>query len=1106
MEWTTEQQTAIDFRGGSAIVSAAAGSGKTAVLVERVIKLLLDEENKTEADKLVIATFTEKAAGELQTRLQRALNDAVAHNPDNTYLKAQRTRLEDASVSTISSFCMKLIRENSAFLGISPDFSVIDEAEGRLLFIQSMDNVLERFYSDESGDEEKTLMYDWYGGEDDSELCEAVSAVYNLAKKLPYPWESMKKWQEIYDNPLPYRGGLLSVYKEICIKPAALEMAELLPRSIEAWDDGCTPCLSSWKRFIAIILKLCGENDPFFTLDESCTIEDALTVDIIPPKRASKNYDNTVQKAAHDELTEMREKLIPVLTAVTGYEENMKECAPVLKILTRLAKETDKEFSDAKRSKNKIDFTDAETFALELLSDENAAREIRKGVSVIIVDEFQDSNDIQYEIFRRLSDNGQNLYFVGDIKQSIYRFRGANPAVFTQITEDDNFTNIYLNKNFRSSEKIINSVNGIFEKTMTKALGEVDYDENAQLVLGAEQYKTDETRNTELIRVHGAGMPEAREREAAYIADRIKEMVESGFEVTEKDGTRRPCGYGDFAVLMGKYRTNLHLYKKALVRAGIPFEAKEDGAFTDYYEIKLLLSLLRVIDNPYHDISLAALLILPPYSFTPDMLADIKQKAERRKAPLYSCLRSYARENSEAALFCGELNILREFASEHSVEQLIRYIYDESRIISAVQAMPDGDKRDSNLKLMISYARRFSENGLKGLYDFLSYMDMVSRGDISLAQAKGAEAAGGSVKLMTIHGSKGLEFPITFVSNLSSDRKSKGSGKINTDIKYGAGMRAVRHKEHLIIDTFMYNLIEKTAEMQELSEEMRLLYVAATRAKEKLIFTAPLGGADKHKVHLRWVEASVAAAKGLIEISDLYGYEAVSKKDGTEDKKQGAQLKPFSQYAYLKYSEIPAKVTATQVGVKRADEYSETVNDPKLFLKNPTFVKKKLTSKLTGKRKGDAYHKAMELMDFAGDISQLDILYSRGKLTERERKCIDTAEIKAFLDSGLCARIVKSGSAYKEFPIFCEYRPDGFDEGEEMPFVQGIADLYFIEDGEIVLVDYKTNKNTDPAVLREEYEGQLRIYAKALERMTARRVKECYLWAFTAKTAIKVEI
>lgn len=1099
-DWTPEQQYAIDFRDGPAIVSAAAGSGKTAVLVERVIRLLMDEENPVDADKLVVATFTEKAAGELQTRLQRALSAAIEQNPADTYLRSQRTKLEDASISTISSLCMKLIRENSAFLGLSPDFSVIDEAEGRLLFDKALNYIMEEFY--EKADEaEKNLLYDWYGRENDSELCSAVKTIYDFLCKLPYPEKSMAEWQNMYDNPSEYKEKLISVYLEICIKPFALEMAELLPRSLEAWDEGCTPCLSSWKYIIGNLLGICGEEDPFFTLD-GYSIENALGMEPVAPKRASKNYDNSVQKEAHDKLGKLWAKTVPYLTAAQNFEENMTECAPVLRAVTALAEKTREEFSKRKRQRNRIDFNDAEYFALKLLSDENAAREIRKGAAVIIVDEFQDSNDIQYEIFRRLSDNGNNLYFVGDIKQSIYRFRGANPGVFTDVLENREFTPIFLNKNFRSSDVIVDSVNGIFEKTMTRKLGEVDYDENAKLVRGATQYLPDESNRTELVRVYGGLKSEAREREGAYIADRIREMVESGFQVTEKDGTRRPCNYGDFAVLMGKYRTNIHIYKKAFAKAGIPIDAKEDGAYTDYYEIKLMLSLLRIIDNPYYDCELMALLTLPPYGLSPDETAEIKLLCG--KSPLYTGVRKS--ENPKAMRFCADLAQLREFADEHSVEQLIRYIYDESPVVTAILATTDGDKRDSNLKMMISHASRFSENGIRGLYDFLQYMDMVSRGDVTLTQAKSGDSTDGAVKLMTIHGSKGLEFPITFVSNLSSEHRSHSFGKINTDISYGVGMRVVRHSQHIILDSFMFNLIERLTEMQELSEEMRLLYVAATRAKEKLIFTAPVTSADKHDVHLKWLEESIAVAKETIDVQNIFGYRPVKREKSDEKQETGAVLRPFSAYGYKQYTEIPAKVTATQAGVKSVDDFAETVSGVDRFLKTPTFIKGENKRKLSGKKKGDAYHKAMELIDFSGDASQLDGLHAKGKLSDRERDCIDTAEVQAFLESGLCRRIAESGSVYREFPIFCEYTPDDFPENEEKPFVQGVADLYFVEDGQIVLVDYKTNLNTNPDVLREEYEGQLRIYARALERMTCMPVKECYLWAFTAKTAIKVEI
>lgn len=1125
MNWTDEQEKAISFRGGSAVVSAAAGSGKTAVLVERVIRLLKDEENPVSADELVVATFTEKAAGELKTRLNAALSRAMEENPQSEYLKEQLLKLEDASISTISSFCIRLLRNNSSAAGLSPDFGIIDEAEGRLLFEKSLEATIEEFYETAS-EEEKALLYDWYGGENDNEICKNIVFLCDFLKKLPDSEKSAAEWLHLYENPDKYAEEYKKMYINRIIKPYAFKLAASLPRSYLIWDEKGAPFLSEWRRLIKSLCIYARTYDRFiFEDDEYCDCDDkdenftahieelfdeyVSPVDLIcaelpsVPRRDMKNgFDNSVLKEIHTDLKKLWEKLIVELDYIVNFEKNLTECAPVFKALLALSEKTEEEFSKQKRLKNRIDFSDAEILTLKLLRDETIAEEIRKSISVIIVDEFQDSNDMQYEIFRTLSRDGKNLFFVGDIKQSIYRFRGANPRVFARILDDPSFTNIYLNKNFRSSAPVIDSVNALFEKTMTKELGEVDYDENARLVQGAE-YETDERYTTELIRLYGSDMKAARISEAAYVADRIKNMVESGFPITDKDG-RRPCRYGDFAVLMGKYRTNAYIYKKAFAKAGIPFEAKEDGAFTDFFEIKLMLSLLRIIDNPYHNRDMAAVLTLPPYSLTPDELSAAKLSGGKKHKSLYSGMVEYARENEKAAAFCAEFRELREFAAEHSVEQLVRKIYDESDVVTAILAMPDGDKRNSNLKLLINYARQFSENGTKGLYDFLMYMETITRSDIRLAQAQSAAASENSVKIMTIHGSKGLEFPICIVANVASLYRPKSTGKIIADIDAGIGMQTVYREKNLVKNTFLYSYIKKLTSGQELSEEMRLLYVAATRAKEKLIFTAPVKSEKGWDTHLKWISESLGVYRKLITVEDIRDYKPEKPAEKSEEACACPPIKPFTGYRYIEFSSIPAKITATQAGVKSVDDFSAQVSGVDRFLKMPTFIKGDEPKKLSGKKKGDAYHKAMELMVFSGSLSQLDDLYSKGKLTEAEYNSIDKNEVSAFLKSDLCRRINESGEIHKEFPIFCEYSPEGFPENEEKPFVQGIADLFFVENGEIVLVDYKTNKGATPEMLKEEYEGQLEIYGKALEKMTGMPVKERYLWAFTLKKAVKL--
>lgn len=1097
MEWTEQQERAINFRGRSAIVSAAAGSGKTAVLVERIIRILRDEENPINADEIVVATFTEKAAGELKTRLNNALSEAIEADPDNEYLKAQLLRLEDASISTISAFCLDILRRNSAVLGISPDFSVLDEAEGRLLFAKSLDEVMERFCA-EASEKEKKLIYSWYGGENDSRLCELVKMLYEFSKNLPDSNKSFGGWLKAYENPSKISRRLINGFTSSQIEP----YRELIKKTIVDLSDYPNErereFAAEWTEFAAKFLEI-----------ENFTEERELMTSILKRKlptvpRKTKTFDNTVLKGYAEQLKDYWQKCTSAAGLVSRMNDDYMECAPVLKILLRLTEELDREFSQRKRLKNVVDFSDIELMTLELLRDDSMAEQLRKNIAMIIVDEFQDSNEIQYEIFRRLSRNEENMFFVGDAKQSIYRFRGADPRVFVRLLDDEKYEKILLNRNFRSSAPVIESVNAIFEGNMTRELGGINYGRTQKLILGA-VYDADESNRTELIQLYGGDADDSRRREAAYIADRIRDMVDGEFPVTEKV-VKRPCGYGDFAILMGKYSANAYIYKNALARAGIPFEAKDESGYTDFSEVKFMMSLLRVIDNPYRDLDLAAVLTLPPYSFTAQELAETKLGGgDTKYGSMYSGLCKYAELDKKAKAFLDELEELREFAREQSAEELVRKIYDESPFVEVMRAMPDGEKRDANLKLMIGYARRFTESAGRSLYDFLNYMSRAEREQVRLSQAKSAETSAQSVKLMTIHGSKGLEFPICIVANLSSVHRSRDNPYMALESNLGIGMKIIDHGKKLIINTFGMQAIAQSNYQQELSEEMRLLYVAATRAKEKLIFTAPIPQKQSSTdVHLKWILNSRAVISGIIHTEKILYYNEKKRSERAVTERKAAPLKPFEPYEYLRCSQIPAKVTATQVGVKSVDDFSEFVDKVDRFLRSPTFIKDDSPRRLTGKKKGDAYHKALEMLDFSGTAAQLDDLFSRGKLTKAERQCISDEELSAFLESGLCRRLCASPEVHREYPIFCEYDPGGLPEGDEKPFIQGIADLWFIEDGKIVLVDYKTNSNTTPEKLREEYEGQLGVYKYALEQMTGLSVKECLLYSFSLKTAVPI--
>ena len=1130
MGWSDEQLEAMNYSGGSVIVSAAAGSGKTAVLVERVKRIIMDKENPVNADEIVLVTFTQKAAEELKVRLDKSLAEAEEKNGGDEYLRSQRIKLDDADISTISSFCMRLLREYSSAVDLSPDFGVLDESESAVMIDRTVSDVLEEFYKNGEKDT-KALLYEWYGGESDLALERSVKYIFNFMRKLPDREKSLAQWLDVYENPDKYYDSIKKEIAERYLIPALAEMKKAGENLIGEFDEKAEPFIESVKEVIEKAeAYINGTEDDLKRLAE-----------LIPPTFNSRGMKGDLEPLK--EAREVMKKTLPTLIERAGLIVNLKDhysrTYPVLKALIGLSKAVDAEYSSRKRLKNKIDFSDAELLVIELLRDEEIALNIRNSISVIIVDEFQDSNDLQYEIFCRLSRNMNNLFFVGDIKQSIYHFRGANPRVFNRVIEEAHkegspFKHIVLNQNFRSSDKVINAVNYIFEGTMTKKVGEVDYNEEHKLTQG-KTYDSDKSHIAELIRFSGGNVKEIRKSEAGYIAERIKEMVESGFLVTEGE-TKRPCRYGDFAVLMGKYKTNAFIYKKAFDERNISYVAKEDGVFTDYYEIKLILSFLKIIDNPYRNADMAAVLMLPPYNFTPDELSEIKyartDEIEYPNRFLYTGLNAYASVNPKAAEFMADLKSFREFSREHSPEQLMRKIYDESKIVSVILAMFDGDKRDSNIKRLISYAKKYSENGLKGLSDFIEYMDNLVRSDINTAQAENAEITGNSVQIMTVHGSKGLEFPICFISNLSTgvgrtvdtslrDPSHKYSfshaGKIVADIDKGIGLQVVDRKNNLIEDTYPFISIKSDISEQEESEEMRLLYVALTRAKEKLIITAPVKNPDKIGGHLKWISNSKAASavvknkdgtdEKVLDIKPTFmNYKPEIGKDENSGNKPKISIRLAEKYPYENITRYRAKVTATQVGVKSVDDFAQTTDHVDRFLKSFSFMNDGGEKALSGKKKGDAYHKVMELIDFSGDASQVECLYEKGMITEAERDCIDIGQIEAFLNSGLCRRIINAERVEKEFPIFCQYTPEDFPEDEEKPFVQGIADLFFVEGGELVLVDYKTNRGVTEKDLIEEYTGQLKIYSEALEKTTTIKVKECYLYSFTLNREIKVKI
>ena len=1206
IKWSDEQIKAIDHRNGAAIVSAAAGSGKTAVLVERVKRLFLNTEDPVYADETVITTFTKKAASEMRSRLEAALEDALgAAEQDDTALRKliteQQRRLKDAYICTTDSLCMNILRRYSAEAGLRPDFKVLDESQTKLLAGQAMKTVLDGFCEAEDSvtAAKRDMLYERFAGEDDSRLEETVRYLHEFSKKIPDAQRFFERQLAAFSDPAAITGLMKERIDEELQSSVILPLKEIQRLTDELCamtaDTPAAGTGETWLMLAGMYGKAEWGSDDF--REKLKAADDAFLA-----AKAAKATDctTTSKKVNVQEVKSCITKLKEICATLPGNSDKIlkigtenRQCAPVLEALLELVGKYDSEFSRLKSELGGLDFDDMELKTLSLLGDGNGgqsavAKAIAAEMRIIIVDEFQDSNEVQYELYRLMSRDLTNLYLVGDIKQSIYRFRGADPLVFQRLTKNGSgFEVLRLNKNFRSCKQVVDSVNAIFEGTMTVEKGDVDYNDECRLVQGASYPTTDSANGTEFIEIHARDSKEAREREAGYIAQRIRKMIAEGFPVSDGNGGTRPCQYGDFAVIMGSYTNFAAIYKKALDDADIPFEAKDESDYTDLEEVKYMLSLLRVIDDPYRDADLAAVLMKEPYLFSAAEVAEMKlyekgslkygleklarlngefsaldkavrersggeipendaavgnvikdispdiysnrldtiyQSGRQKRSDLWSGLVAAAKKGGRAANALRDIESWREYAAENSPARLIRKICDESMIVPAFEAGRGGLKKGLNLRMLAHYAENFPGSESAGLYDFLQYLDTLGKKKIKLTKAEGDGSSRDAVQIMTIHSSKGLEFPICFLVNLKSTNRSihRADGII-CDARYGIGMTIVDAEKRLRINTYFYNTVAQEYGRLEMSESMRLLYVALTRAKEKLIITVPLSGKKPQKdTHHSWITESGAVTDGLIiPVCDPMYDEIPSAPAPDVSPSVGISL--FTGYKYRRYSEVPAKFTATQIGVDSDFEHEGRADDDTRVLRVPSFLKSGDASKLTGKRRGDAYHKALELIDLstpAESVSaELDRFCERGSISLTERNSINDDDIVTFLNSDICRRAAACGkeSIFKEYPLF--YEPDdaelsnicrkyGIDANgwdyDERPVIQGITDMFFIEAGGIVLVDYKTNSHVTEEDLIREYRGQLAVYAHALTESMGMTVKERVLYSFWLGKSITV--
>lgn len=1241
--WTDDQIKAINhehsgMKKSSAIVSAAAGSGKTAVLVERVIQIISDQEKAIPANSLAVVTFTNKAASELKMRLNSALK-AMIKEEKSEYLREQQLLLNEAKISTINSFCINIIRENVNLLDISPDFTILGEEETGTLMQDSINKALDYFYDNCTVSEQKEL-FNNFVIKNDKKIEEIILQIHNFLSNIPNKNNWINQQKNKFINSSNYYDYYFNILKEVLIsmlnsvinynKKATNELQKL-PIDMPHREKLFNIINDDYGKIIKII-DMIKTKDNDLIADELSKFK----LDKFPSCRFDKYDKREEYTQFKDDIKSIRDNYIGKTKKINEYifikSDHIEDCnlqINIINILFNIYEKFSEIFSEIKRQKNVIDFSDSEQFTYEILNDNGkpseVAKRLSKDLSMIIVDEFQDSNDLQYEIFRLLSNDEKNLYFVGDVKQSIYGFRGANPNVFINLCDNDEYQLLPLNKNFRSRQEVVNAVNMVFLSIMTKESGGVDY-KNSRLVYGAnfpmqrnatEFYILDGDTDNKTNHFSDEDDDESDfddltviENQAKFVANRINEMLESGFMVNSKEGMRKAVP-SDFCVLLRDKIGNAEHFADYLREFGIVVNSSGIKNYLALFEINLIMDFLTIIDNPLKSVEFLSVLMSPIYLFSAEILTAIRIGATNldihelekvvdmtkfyskfKKASLYSCVlkcskpftikeiendefykdcfsddeksklkqlyknnpNAFRRDGNELCKeFINDFKELRSFMAGNSVERLIRKIYDSRNFMSAISLYENSTQRVANLRKLLAYASDFERNTNSGLSDFVRYINNIKENKGDLSQANLGASAENAVQIMTIHKSKGLEFPIVFICDLQKKFNMLDLRKeLILDINSGIGLKFNDNERMIKYETLMHKSIKEVKRKRFLSEEMRLLYVAMTRAKEKLILTATVdGGYEKFienvknsykfdpnfaKTYLDWLTFSIAenvdcnriTADSEILIEDISFKISAAQFKESESLPQNGEIKEKTiaderiierietnlafKYPHITDTLMPQKFTATQLAKIEFENDEIVKNDESyFFFRNPQFTNKR---QYTGKFYGDTYHKLMEMIPFESSFVNSDNTishfiegaYSRGKLSDLEKSVLNPMKIYEFFTSEIGKRVLNSNEIHKEFPIFAQL--EGFagasTDQDDIPIVQGIADLFFYENDEIVLVDYKTDRVSDLESLVEIYKEQILAYKMALEKMFLKKVKASYLYSFHKNAEIEI--
>ncbi len=1287
INFTPDQQRVIDTRNCNILVSAAAGSGKTAVLVERIIQMITDDSNPVDIDRLLIVTFTSAAAAQMRERISKAVSQKLEEYPESEHLQKQASLIHNAQITTIDSFCLFVIRNNFNEIGLDPAFRVADESEVRLLESDVMGKLLEEAHTEPT---ERFLHFiECYStGTNEKKIEEAILRLYHFSMSYPFPEQwlterledyqiedvnalSDKKW---FQSALTYIRTILQECRNRLQQ--ALEIANSVSGPIQYADN-----LTSDMILIEKFQRASGYNElhDLFTYSAFTRLSGKKTEGVDP---VLKEMVKAIRDEVKKNIADLKKFLFQI--SVENTLSDMASCQESVEELVSLTLTFKKMLDQLKRDRNVIDFSDMEHFALQILlkRDENGkivpgntALELQDYFVEIMIDEYQDSNEVQELLLKCISgeDKGRyNRFMVGDVKQSIYKFRLARPEIFmekydTYVINDNSShqVRIDLSMNFRSRREVTDATNFICSQLMTASVGNVEYDNRAALYVGAsypepEQVNEKGIYQTELLiatpdsllvqeRDTEVQKYSEKETEAVMVAERIRQIV-GVFPITDAvTGEIRSAKYSDIVILFRATAGWDEDFRRILSEQGIPVHVTSRAGYFETLEIQGIVNFLRVLDNPLQDIPLFGVLKLPFFDFTETDITCIRCFArdfmeqedntdkKRRKLFLYEQVQLYYNQVYQLEMTATDQKYEKEIRSENSVsraklerffkmiteyrkrvaytpiEELLQQLIADTAYDAFVGSMPGGDQRMANIELLLEKAGTFQNTSFYGLFHFIRYLETMQEQDVDFGEANILDENADVVRIMTIHKSKGLEFPICFVCGLSKQFNQMDMRKsILMDVELGVGVDYIDPTLRLKRKTMRKNVVVQRMKEDTRGEDLRVLYVALTRAKEKLILTGYVNDFDKklaNNVHLTMESAAklpysvlmgansymdmILAAlirhncmralleeRGFeyircplpyreipIEITLYQETESQAEKIRTQLKKQGKsialeeELSKASVYsdAALKtvldeklhyvypHADLEGLTVKTTVSELKKTSYEEAFSEsaelvvlprehyiPSFALEDTENIievpetedipagTSHAKKALSGIQYGTAVHKIMELLSFSEKLdtdnkrlyailkSEQEQWIAEGTVTAEELACVGINRIKNFFQSNLAKRMIAANARnrlFKEQPFVLGIGADQLKPGfpsTEIVLIQGVIDVFFYENEEIVLADYKTDKVSTKEELIARYKNQLDYYQQALEQITGKRVKERYLYSFSLQEEIYV--